>query len=279
MNHRVYSILGSLAAWASPAAAQYMPFGAINPSAQCRAAIQVAERRAGIPEQLLSAIARVESGRRDPATGSMDPWPWTINVEGQGYTYESKAQAIAAVLAFQARGARSIDVGCLQVNLMHHPDAFATLDQAFDPMANAAYAARFLSQLRDSTGDWNQAAAGYHSLTPDIGADYARKVMAAWPEEKRRSASPGAYPEGSTREAMASAWAATLPSPAPAALPFGTVGGGTGGRVAVVLPMGRDEAPRMLAVGGGGAGLTGRGLDSYRANPIMVARSAGRPGF
>ena len=82
--------------------------------------------------------------------------------------------------ASQARGVRSIDVGCLQVNLMHHPHAFASLKQAFDPKANVDYAARFLRDLFDQTGSWPQAAARYHSATPALGAAYRRKVLAAW---------------------------------------------------------------------------------------------------
>ncbi len=133
-----------------------------------------------MPDRLLDAIATVESGRRDPVSGAVYPWPWTINVEGVGHVYETKEAAIAAVQAFQAGGARSIDVGCLQVNLMYHPEAFASLDQAFDPVANAAYGARFLLQLFNQTNAWPRAVAAYHSATPDIGADYARKVIAAW---------------------------------------------------------------------------------------------------
>ncbi|MEJ1977686.1 MAG: transglycosylase SLT domain-containing protein [Acetobacteraceae bacterium] len=48
---------------------------------------------------------------------------------------------------------------------MHHPDAFATLDEAFDPQANAQYAAVFLQRLHVMTGDWSAAAAAYHSMT------------------------------------------------------------------------------------------------------------------
>ena len=36
-------------------------------------------------------------GYRSDGKGNVHPWPWTINVEGAGYTYESKAEAIAAV--------------------------------------------------------------------------------------------------------------------------------------------------------------------------------------
>ena len=65
-----------------------------------------------------------------------------MNAEGQGFYYDTKVEAVAAVRAMQARGIRSIDVGCMQVNLMFHPDAFVSLDEAFDPMANARYAAK-----------------------------------------------------------------------------------------------------------------------------------------
>src|ERR1700733_11211584 len=79
------------------------------PGQLCRVAIRAAERAAGLPDQLMAAIGRGESGRPD-AQGVVSPWPWTINVEGEGHIYESKAEVIAAVRAFQARGAKSIDV-------------------------------------------------------------------------------------------------------------------------------------------------------------------------
>ncbi len=163
----------------------------LGPGAQCRAAIRAAERAAGIPNQLMAAIGRVESGRREP-DGSIDPWPWSINAEGTDHVYQTKAEAVAAVRTLQSQGMRSIDVGCMQVNLLHHPDAFANLDQAFDPVANANYAAKFLLQLRDETGTWPTATAWYHSATPELGAEYQRRVMAVLPEEQQRpDAAPG----------------------------------------------------------------------------------------
>src|SRR3546814_15246449 len=70
--------------------------------------------------------------------------------EGRGRFLPSKAAAIEEVRRLQARGIRNIDVGCLQVNLHYHPDAFASLETAFDPEANAAYAADFLVRLREA---------------------------------------------------------------------------------------------------------------------------------
>ena len=150
-----------------------------SPSALCDAAILGAERTAHLPLRLLGAIAEVESGRLDPV-GHLRPWPWSIDAEGRGQFFASKQEAIAAVQALQAQGVQSIDVGCMQVNLMHHPNAFATLDQAFDPTANAQYAARFLNTLYGINGSWLQATAAYHSQTPAIGAEYQQRVVARW---------------------------------------------------------------------------------------------------
>jgi hypothetical protein len=84
------------------------------------------------------------------------------------------------VQALQARGVRSIDVGCLQVNLLYHPDAFATLDDAFDPGHNANYAVRFLNALYAGSHDWKQAIGDYHSETPQLGEAYRVLVLARW---------------------------------------------------------------------------------------------------
>lgn len=151
-----------------------------NPQASCQAAINDAEAGQGLPAGLLSAVALVESGRPDPRSGAIRPWPWTINVEGAGFFFASKQLAIAAVRELLASGFRSIDVGCMQVNLMYHPAAFASLEQAFDPMANARYAARFLDALYDHNMDWTKAVAAYHSQTPALGAAYRNRVLARW---------------------------------------------------------------------------------------------------
>lgn len=145
----------------------------------CQAAIAAVERTAPVPPQLLSAIARTESGR--PMGGRAVAWPWTLNVAGTGHFYASATEAISAVETFRAAGVQSIDVGCMQVNLQHHPSAFPSLHAALDPQTNVAYAARFLSSLHGELGTWPQAAAAYHSRTPERAAVYGQRVMRAWP--------------------------------------------------------------------------------------------------
>jgi hypothetical protein len=87
---------------------------------------------------------------------------------------------VARVRRLQARGVQSVDVGCMQINLRHHPQAFATLEEGFDPQRNVAYAIRLLHELRRRHGDWPAAIMRYHSGTPQRGEEYARRVNLAW---------------------------------------------------------------------------------------------------
>lgn len=93
--------------------------------------------------------------------------------------FDSKPAAVAWTRNALARGAHQVDVGCMQVNLQAHPNAFPTLDAAFDPAANADYAARFLTTLQaDAGGNWFTATGYYHSRTPALAADYRERVAA-----------------------------------------------------------------------------------------------------
>ena len=145
----------------------------------CRAAIVQAEREAGLSPGLMLAIALVESGRGDPRSGRIEPWPWTLNAGGEGRYLSTRSEAVAAVTALREAGTRSVDVGCMQINLFYHPHAFNGLEQAFDPLANARYAARFLRELYGRTGDWSLAVAQYHSGDAERGSAYQRRVALA----------------------------------------------------------------------------------------------------
>jgi soluble lytic murein transglycosylase-like protein len=136
----------------------------------------------------MQAISLVESGRPDPEKGANVAWPWTINAEGKGAYFATKAEAVAEVARLRGRGVRSIDVGCMQVNLHHHGEAFASLEEAFDPLANALYAAAFLNQLKEETETWPLAVQRYHSATPEKGQPYQAKVDRKWRQEHARLA-------------------------------------------------------------------------------------------
>ena len=146
----------------------------------CTQRFPIEEQRNSIPTHLLAAIATTESGRWHEGLGMNVPWPWTINVEGKGYFFNSKAEAIAQTQHLINQGHRSIDVGCMQVNLKHHAKAFANLNQAFDPEANVAYAAKFLHDNYADLGDWIKATADYHSRTAYYGNQYLAEIERSW---------------------------------------------------------------------------------------------------
>ena len=187
--------------------------------AQCETAIAAAEHAETLPPGLLGAIGRVESGRFDPAWGGERPWPWSIDADGTSQVFDTKEAAIAATRSLLDKGVHSIDVGCLQVNLQYHPEAFASLEQAFDPAANAAYAARFLRALFAESLDWSSAAASYHSRTPELGTAYRQLVLAAWGVGVAPPAGRGAL-----QHAEASLPTAPLPPARPFALSSLSVG-------------------------------------------------------
>ncbi|MSP66688.1 MAG: murein transglycosylase [Alphaproteobacteria bacterium] len=154
----------------------------------CAGPIGAAESRHAIPRGLLQAISLAESGRYDPARSATAAWPWTINAEGDGKYFPSKREAVAFARGLQKRGVASVDVGCMQISLRHHKDAFADLDQAFDPTANVGYAAQFLVSLYEETRSWSQAVAFYHSRTPEAHVPYRSKVLQIWGETQRQAA-------------------------------------------------------------------------------------------
>jgi hypothetical protein len=236
----------------------------------CQAAIEAAEARLRIPQAFLAAIAKVESGRAMPG-GKIAPWPWTINAAGHGYVYASKNAAMQAARVFQDGGNKSIDVGCLQVNLFYHPIAFASLEQAFDPVANADYAAGLLVDLFHQTGSWPLAAAAYHSATVSIGEPYEHKVLATWALPDPRlpfraidgapaiadPSQPGAARAASVLAASAGQGRSPIALPAP---PQG-----------FVPPVPAKPSPLQ------GIAAQGRSLALYRAFPVRFAASPPRP--
>ena len=151
----------------------------------CLRYVRAYERSQDIPQGLLTAISYVESGRTAPGTDTLVPWPWTINAAGRSQYFESKQEAVEGTLALINEGVRSIDVGCMQINLRYHPNAFRSLEEAFEPSANVAYGAQHLRSLRANLGTWPQAVERYHSSDDGRRADYRERVLNFWEEDAR----------------------------------------------------------------------------------------------
>ncbi|MDP2125276.1 MAG: hypothetical protein Q8J92_12920 [Parvibaculum sp.] len=159
-----------------------------DPAALCERATLHHETANAFPRALLTAVSLAESGRFDAKTRQSRAWPWTINAEGRGYYFKTKEEAVRATQRLLDSGMRSIDIGCMQINLRYHPDAFASLEDGFDPMINVAYSADFLKRLRAQTGSWPKAVAHYHSQTTARGGPYFARVIRIWENERTRIA-------------------------------------------------------------------------------------------
>lgn len=146
---------------------------AISGAEFCRHSARLAARKTGVPLSVLLAISLAETGRDQD--GSFQPWPWTVNMEGKGVWFQSRFNALTFAKKNFDRGARSFDIGCFQINFKWHGEAFRTINQMFEPNANALYAAKYLKQLFLEKGTWDSAAGAYHSRTPIYANAYAKR--------------------------------------------------------------------------------------------------------
>jgi len=116
-----------------------------------------AASESGVPLNVLYSVGLTETGRR----GSLEPYD--LNVDGREVHSDSLAEALARFAEAKARGARLIDVGCMQINAHFHGDHFASFAAMFDPAANVDYAASFLKALKAREGSWTLAVARYNA--------------------------------------------------------------------------------------------------------------------
>jgi hypothetical protein len=183
----IFWLRGLLATWLL---APLVAFAAPDPSGLCDRAAAMAAEESGVPIDILLAISRVETGRSQD--GVLSPWPWTINADGAGAFYDNKEEAVAAATAHLTDGTGTFDTGCFQINYSYHNQEFTDLDDMFDPLSNARYAAKFLNQLYAEMGNWADAVAAYHSRTPDKAEAYLDQVKSVieGPEVAQAAAEP-----------------------------------------------------------------------------------------
>lgn len=140
----------------------------------------------GIPEGLMPAIARVETGLKQGERG-VRAWPWTLNVQGKGYYFKTRAEALAKLRAVLDQGVRNVDVGCMQINYRWHAENFTSIEEMMSPEANTRYAAKFLTRLKKRHGNWEDATKHYHSADAERGTAYlgrVSRVLARLPQEQ-----------------------------------------------------------------------------------------------
>ena len=142
---------------------------------------QAVARETGIPHSLLYSIALTESGKSVGTTRTYRPWPWTLNVAGQGYFYKSRQLAWRALKKWLDQGESSIDIGLMQVNWRYHEARLQTPWQALDPYFNLRIGAAILQDCYSKRQDWWASVGCYHSPTNGKRAEqYRRRVIARW---------------------------------------------------------------------------------------------------
>ena len=142
-------------------------------SVLCDSAALIAAQEFGIPVEVLLALTRTETGRA--GKHDLSPWPWTVNMEGAGYWFANRNEALNFALDRHQNGAISFDIGCFQINYKWHGEHFASLEDMFVPRLNANYAAQFLTQLFLEFGNWSDAAGAFHSRTPSKADAYTAR--------------------------------------------------------------------------------------------------------
>ncbi len=150
-----------------------------------------AEIEKNIKKNILSTISLVETGRMSKDKVIGNPWPWTIAYQGKGHYFNTKNEAVQKVKKLQKQGIKSIDVGCMQVNLFYHGNAFATIEEAFEPSVNVDYAGDFVNRLYKKHGNWGAAATAYHSHNPEKAHKYEDKLIKVWASIEKHLASGG----------------------------------------------------------------------------------------
>jgi soluble lytic murein transglycosylase-like protein len=123
----------------------------------CEREMTRASARYQVPLGVLYAVGMTETGRK----GSLQPY--AMNIEGRAHFAATASEAVRVFGQARGRGARLIDLGCMQINHHYHGDRFTSVEAMLDPGRNVDYAARFLRELREREGSWTMAVARYHA--------------------------------------------------------------------------------------------------------------------
>lgn len=139
-----------------------------------------------VPLEWTQAIARVESRW----------YPFALNIEGKGYVFQSKEEALVRARQALAEG-RSFDSGVMQVNNQWLKKYDIPLEAALDPAANIWLGSWILKKEIERHGRTWSAVAHYHSPDPVRGQHYVELVRAAierGPVKEKKLSAPSKKP-------------------------------------------------------------------------------------
>lgn len=114
----------------------------------------------GVPPAIFYAVALAESGYTKG--GIYNPWPWTLNIEGNSQRFETLVHARTRLLHVVSEG-KHVDIGIMQVNSYWHRHRVSRLSDILDPYVNLNIAAEILVEQRQRSDGWWQAVGRYHA--------------------------------------------------------------------------------------------------------------------
>ena len=177
-------LLLTLLTWSSGVHSQSL--GSYQDTLLCEYLAKEAEKKYGLPENILLSISRVESGYKK-VDGITRAWPWTLNAGGDSAYFQTKEAALSSLKDRVDKSVTNIDIGCMQLNYRWHKEFFKNLGDMISPIKNVDYGARFLKKLHQRHGSWEKAVKYYHSSKSKFNVKYYRKVKAVWKKENNES--------------------------------------------------------------------------------------------
>ncbi|NKB61231.1 MAG: transglycosylase SLT domain-containing protein [Gammaproteobacteria bacterium] len=142
--------------------------------------VQVANRY-DIPPVLLYAVALTESGQSSLSDGRFRPWPWTLNINGEGHYFPSRQAAWQALQSSVDIANNSVDIGLMQISWRYHSTALGSAWQALAPYHNLTVAAAILRDCQKKNTSWNERVGCYHAPNDSARAiSYALRVKVHW---------------------------------------------------------------------------------------------------
>ena len=171
------------------------PPAATSAPGPCEREMIRASQAENIPLGVLYSVGLTETGQR----GRLQPY--AMNIDGAAVVSASLPEAIRRFNEARGKGAKFIDIGCMQINHRFHQEHFESLEAMFDARRNVAYAAHFLKELRAREPSWTLAVARYNA-GPDnnraqkkyvcsVIANMVRSGLGAWTDGARRFCAPG----------------------------------------------------------------------------------------
>jgi soluble lytic murein transglycosylase-like protein len=146
-------------------------------NAKVPAGYAMVAREYGVPGIVLFGVALQESemssGRRQ-----ILPWPWTLNVRGEGLRYPTRQATEAALLGYLRGGTTLVDIGLMQVCWHFWGQRLRSPAIALEPYWNLRVGASILRDHYRDTANWFAAIGRYHAPgDPGRANNYASSVM------------------------------------------------------------------------------------------------------